>query len=119
VHTNLHDCIARCTQRVDGKNGNNDGLIDYGEFLPWYKAIVDKHYKFVVANEQIESPTKKSPTVLRSAPPPPVSNFLSPHPLRCLPLTTVRVLLFENLRTTFVLLSLCFSLPPTVHPLPK
>jgi len=61
-------------QRVDGKNGNNDGLIDYGEFLPWYKAIVDKHYKFVVANEQIESPTKKSPTVLRSAPPPPPSS---------------------------------------------
>jgi hypothetical protein len=85
-------------QRVDSKNGNGDGLIDYNEFLPWYTAMAEKHYKFMTANEQIESPKieKKSPSFQRSAPPPPVRNIYLPLPSHCLPFKIILVLLSES-----------------------
>jgi hypothetical protein len=71
----VKELTKELVQRVDSKNGNGDGLIDYNEFLPWYTAMAEKHYKFMTANEQIESPKieKKSPSFQRSAPPPPTA----------------------------------------------
>jgi hypothetical protein len=94
----ITNVLLAIKQRVDSKNGNGDGLIDYNEFLPWYTSIAEKHYKFMMANEQIESPKieKKSPSFQRSAPPPPVSSIHLPFPSHCLPLKIILVLLPES-----------------------
>ena len=63
-------------KRVDEKNGNNDGLVDYDEFLPWYTSIAEKHYKFIMATAEPEAVTviKTTPSrATRSAPPPATS----------------------------------------------
>ena len=52
---------------MDEKNGNNDGLVDFDEFLPWYTSIAEKHYKFVMATaepEVIRQPAKQAPALL-------------------------------------------------------
>ena len=52
-------CLLKATcwpQRIGEKNGNNDGLVDYDEFLPWYTSIAEKHYKFVMATAEPEVP---------------------------------------------------------------
>jgi hypothetical protein len=94
----ITNVLLAIKQRVDSKNGNGDGLIDYNEFLPWYTSIAEKHYKFMMANEQIESPKieKKSPSFQRSAPPPPVSNIHPSLPSHCLPFKIILVLLSES-----------------------
>lgn len=40
-------------KRVDEKNGNKNGRIDFAEFLPWYTKIAEKHYNFVNAEPEV------------------------------------------------------------------
>ena len=49
------ELAAELMKRVDEKNGNNNGLVDFDEFLPWYTKIAEKHYKFVNAMPYIEA----------------------------------------------------------------
>ena len=49
------ELAAELMKRVDEKNGNNDGLVDFDEFLPWYAKIAEKHYKFVNGMPYIEA----------------------------------------------------------------
>jgi hypothetical protein len=41
-------------KRVDEENGNNNGRIDFNEFLPWYTEIAERHYKCVHGLSTVE-----------------------------------------------------------------